>query len=154
MWKLLLFFTRFYSPGRFLRFLSKTKGKLHFLPKLLAIFVHSGQGYAHGPGLVLMGAIGYVILPIDIVPDILPVAGWIDDAAVVAAALKFAAAYIKPSTKKKYAASFPLPAVTGEYSGGRKDCIGCRPVSYSVSGCRICGSFFYGIKYHVLCGNF
>ena len=102
-------FTAFYSKGRFLRFLSKTKGKLHFLPKLLAIFYSiQDKDTPRMVRLVLMGAIGYVILPIDIVPDILPVAGWIDDAAVVAAALKFAAAYIKPEHKEKVRRILPL----------------------------------------------
>lgn len=109
MWKLLLFFTRFYSPGRFLRFLSKTKGKLHFLPKLLAIFYCiQDKDTPKLVRLVLMGTIGYVILPIDVVPDFLPVAGWVDDAAVVAAALKFAAAYIKPEHKEKVRRILPF----------------------------------------------
>lgn len=109
MWKLLLFFTRFYSPGRLLRFLSKTKGKLHFLPKLLAIFYCiQDKDTPKLVRLVLMGAIGYVILPIDVVPDFLPVAGWVDDAAVVAAALKFAAAYIKPEHKEKVRRILPF----------------------------------------------
>lgn len=85
------------------------EGKLHFLPKLLAIFYCiQDKDTPRMVRLVLMGAIGYVILPIDIVPDILPVAGWIDDAAVVAAALKFAAAYIKPEHKEKVRRILPF----------------------------------------------
>lgn len=36
----------------------------------------------------IIGAIIYVISPLDAVPDIIPIAGWIDDGAVVAAAVK------------------------------------------------------------------
>ena len=35
----------------------------------------------------IIGAIIYVVSPIDAVPDIIPVAGWLDDAGVVAAAI-------------------------------------------------------------------
>lgn len=32
---------------------------------------------------LLVGAITYVLLPVDLIPDIAPVVGWIDDASVV-----------------------------------------------------------------------
>ncbi len=32
---------------------------------------------------LIMGAIGYIILPVDLVPDAIPVAGWLDDIASV-----------------------------------------------------------------------
>lgn len=35
----------------------------------------------------IIGAIIYVVSPIDAVPDIIPIAGWVDDAGVVAAAI-------------------------------------------------------------------
>ena len=35
----------------------------------------------------IIGAIIYVVSPIDAVPDFIPVAGWLDDGAVVAAAI-------------------------------------------------------------------
>ena len=35
----------------------------------------------------IIGAIIYVVSPIDAVPDFIPVAGWLDDAGVVAAAI-------------------------------------------------------------------
>lgn len=34
-------------------------------------------------------AVAYVVLPVDAVPDVLPVVGWLDDVGVVAAALAF-----------------------------------------------------------------
>ena len=39
--------------------------------------------------LLLAALIGYVVLPFDLVPDFIPVAGHIDDAVVVALALRF-----------------------------------------------------------------
>ena len=37
--------------------------------------------------VAIIGAIIYVVSPIDVVPDIIPVAGWLDDGAVVTAAI-------------------------------------------------------------------
>ncbi len=44
--------------------------------------------------LVILGALGYLVLPVDLVPDFLPVVGFTDDAAVIAAALATVADHI------------------------------------------------------------
>ena len=44
----------------------------------------------------LIGALAYFVLPFDIIPDILPVLGYTDDAAVLATAIKLVAAHIRP----------------------------------------------------------
>lgn len=44
----------------------------------------------------IMGALGYLILPADAVPDILPGAGYTDDLAVLAVAFALVLAHIKP----------------------------------------------------------
>src|SRR6201988_3642203 len=44
----------------------------------------------------LLGAIAYFILPFDFVPDILPVLGFTDDAAVLATAIRLVAVHITP----------------------------------------------------------
>ena len=49
----------------------------------------------------IIGAIIYVVSPIDAVPDIIPVAGWLDDGAVVAAAVKDLEEVIKAFIKYK-----------------------------------------------------
>ena len=43
---------------------------------------------------VLVGAIAYFILPDDLIPDYIPVIGYTDDAAVVAAAVKLVSSHI------------------------------------------------------------
>ena len=43
---------------------------------------------------VLLGAIAYFILPTDVIPDYIPVIGYTDDAAVVAAAVKLVSSHI------------------------------------------------------------
>ena len=50
---------------------------------------------------VIIGAVIYVISPLDAVPDIIPVAGWLDDGAVVAAAVKALEEVIKAFIKYK-----------------------------------------------------
>ena len=39
---------------------------------------------------VLVGALGYVLTPIDLIPDFIPVVGWSDDCLALAGALAFA----------------------------------------------------------------
>lgn len=44
----------------------------------------------------LLGALAYFILPFDFVPDLLPVLGFTDDAAVLATALRLVTSHIRP----------------------------------------------------------
>src|SRR5260370_30614798 len=44
----------------------------------------------------LLGAIAYFILPFDFIPDMLPVLGFTDDAAILATAMRMAATHITP----------------------------------------------------------
>ena len=50
---------------------------------------------------VIIGAVIYVVSPLDAVPDIIPVAGWLDDGAVVAATVKALEEVIKAFIKYK-----------------------------------------------------
>ena len=50
---------------------------------------------------VIIGAVIYVISPLDAVPDIIPIAGWVDDGAVVAGAVKALEEVIKAFIKYK-----------------------------------------------------
>ncbi len=48
----------------------------------------------------LLGAIAYFILPFDFIPDMLPVLGFTDDAAVLATAIRLVAAHITPEHRE------------------------------------------------------
>lgn len=48
----------------------------------------------------LVGAIAYFVLPVDAIPDVLPVLGFTDDAAVLAAAIKLVASAIRPEHRE------------------------------------------------------
>jgi uncharacterized membrane protein YkvA (DUF1232 family) len=67
-------------------------------------------GWAKG---VIVGALGYLILPADLVPDIIPGAGYGDDWAALVAALGTVAAYVKDEHKIR-------AAVQAEKIFGRK----------------------------------
>ena len=61
---------------------------------------------------VLIGALAYFVLPTDVIPDVLPVIGYTDDAAVLAAAIKLVASHITPEHRE--AAQYMLARMRGE----------------------------------------
>ena len=60
----------------------------------------------------LLGALAYFILPFDFIPDMLPVLGFTDDAAVLATAIRLVASHITPEHRD--AARAALQRATGE----------------------------------------
>ena len=46
--------------------------------------------------VALLGAIAYFILPFDFIPDMMPILGFTDDAAVLATAIRMVATHIRP----------------------------------------------------------
>lgn len=51
--------------------------------------------------VVICGALGYFIVPLDAIPDPVPVAGYTDDLGVLAMAIATVAMYITPEVKQK-----------------------------------------------------
>ena len=49
----------------------------------------------------IAGALGYLILPVDFVPDVIPVLGYTDGLAVLSTLVKTCDAYITPEIKKQ-----------------------------------------------------
>lgn len=52
---------------------------------------------------VFYGALAYFVMPLDAVPDIIPLVGWGDDMAVVAAALAYASTHIDEAVRERAA---------------------------------------------------
>jgi uncharacterized membrane protein YkvA (DUF1232 family) len=50
---------------------------------------------------VIYGALAYFILPLDAIPDTIPLAGYSDDLGAIALALATVAAYVTPDVKEK-----------------------------------------------------
>ena len=48
----------------------------------------------------LLGALAYFVLPFDVIPDMLPLLGFADDAAVLATALRLVASHLKPGHRE------------------------------------------------------
>jgi uncharacterized membrane protein YkvA (DUF1232 family) len=82
------------------RFWAKAKrfaGGLPFAEDLLAAYYCAfDRDTPRHVQAALIGALAYFILPFDVIPDMLPVLGFTDDAAVLAAAVRLVAAHIRP----------------------------------------------------------
>ena len=48
----------------------------------------------------LLGALAYFVLPFDVIPDMMPLLGFADDAAVLATALRLVASHMKPEHRE------------------------------------------------------
>lgn len=77
--------------------LKRGAAKLPFVEDLLAAYycAFDRQTPRHVQA-ALLGALAYFVLPFDFMPDLMPVLGFTDDAAVLATALRMVASHIKP----------------------------------------------------------
>ena len=50
--------------------------------------------------VALVGALAYFVLPVDAVPDVLPLFGYTDDAAILATALRLVASHVRPEHRE------------------------------------------------------
>jgi uncharacterized membrane protein YkvA (DUF1232 family) len=77
--------------------LKRVVGGLPFAEDLLAAYycAFDKQTPRHVQ-VALLGAIAYFILPFDFIPDMMPILGFTDDAAVLATAIRLVAAHIRP----------------------------------------------------------
>ena len=48
----------------------------------------------------LIGALAYFVLPFDMIPDVMPLLGFADDAAVLATALRLVASHMRPEHRE------------------------------------------------------
>ena len=82
---------------RFWRKLRRVAAKLPFAEDLLAAYYCAfDRETPRHVQAALLGAIAYFILPFDFIPDMLPVLGFTDDAAVLATAIRMVASHITP----------------------------------------------------------
>lgn len=86
---------------RFWRKLKRVAGQLPFAEDLLAAYYCAfDKETPRHVQASLLGAIAYFILPFDFVPDMMPLLGFTDDAAVLAAAIRLVATHITPQHRE------------------------------------------------------
>ncbi len=82
----------------------RTAGRLVMEPALKLYYAAQRPETPVWAKSVVYGALGYLILPLDAIPDAIPVVGYSDDLGVLVAAVGTIAAYIDADVKKKAAA--------------------------------------------------
>jgi uncharacterized membrane protein YkvA (DUF1232 family) len=81
--------------------LKRVAAKLPFVEDLLAAYYCAfDRETPLQVKAALVGAIGYFLLPIDVLPDIMPLLGFTDDAAVLATALRMVAVHMRPEHRE------------------------------------------------------
>ena len=95
-------FQRFYSSAGFWKKLAgrgRSVGRSALEKALYLYFAAQSPDTPKWARRVILGALGYFILPLDAVPDLAPLLGFTDDIGVMAAALATVAMYITPNVK-------------------------------------------------------
>ena len=70
---------------------------------LILYYVMMSPGVPFGIKTAIVGALAYVIVPVDLIPDFIPVAGYTDDMAAIVSAVGMVADLITPDIKRKAA---------------------------------------------------
>jgi uncharacterized membrane protein YkvA (DUF1232 family) len=93
-------------------------GRLPFAEDLLAAYycAFDRQTPRHVQ-VALLGALAYFILPFDFMPDMLPILGFTDDAAVLATALRMVAGHITPDHREAARAALRGGVDTADQAG-------------------------------------
>jgi uncharacterized membrane protein YkvA (DUF1232 family) len=87
--------------GGFWRKLRRFAGQLPFAEDLLAAYYCAFDRETPGHvRAVLLGALAYFVLPFDVFPDLMPVLGFTDDAAVLATAIKLVVDHMRPAHRE------------------------------------------------------
>jgi uncharacterized membrane protein YkvA (DUF1232 family) len=80
---------------------SKKAGETTVYTSLLLYFTAKNPAVPKSAKLTIMGALGYLIFPADIIPDFIPVIGLADDASVIAFALYQVISHIDEPTRQR-----------------------------------------------------
>lgn len=80
---------------------SKKAGEKTVYTSLLLYFTAQNPAVPKSAKLTILGALGYLILPVDVIPDFIPVIGLADDASIIAYALYQVLSHIDEPTKQR-----------------------------------------------------
>lgn len=85
---------------KIIKFAKKAGIKIIYLALLLYFTLQQSSTPTWAKSIIV-GALGYFILPIDLIPDFIPVAGFSDDLTALASALVAVALFVEEDTKVK-----------------------------------------------------
>lgn len=91
-----------YSDNRFWEKIRKVAGKAGvkiFYAALILYYALRNPQTPAGDRAKILGALGYFILPVDLIPDFIPMAGYTDDLAALMWALYSVSKHITPEVK-------------------------------------------------------
>lgn len=97
--------------------LKQVVAKLPFAEDLLAAYYCAfDRETPRHVQVALLGALAYFILPLDFMPDMLPILGFTDDAAVLATAIRMVASNITPEHREAARAALKRGVETADLS--------------------------------------
>lgn len=79
----------------------KKAGKKTIYYALLLYYTAKNPAVPKSSKMIIVGALSYLIFPIDLIPDFIPVVGLVDDASVITAALFKVISHIDEGVKNK-----------------------------------------------------
>ena len=97
-------YSKHYDESSFwatLRKAVKAIGSKIAYPALLLYYEMRSPEMPIGVKLEIMGALGYLVLPVDLIPDYIPVVGYTDDLAALLAMVRLTREYITPDIEAK-----------------------------------------------------
>ncbi len=83
-----------------LKFAAKAGAKVIY-PSFQLFYTMSAETTPYWARLMAIGALGYFISPLDVIPDVIPVIGYSDDLAVLLSAIMTLTPYITEEIKEK-----------------------------------------------------
>lgn len=97
-------FGKYYSEDGFwqkIKDIASKAGSKVILPALVLYYVLTSRDVPIKDKGLIIGALGYLILPLDLIPDFIPIAGFADDAAALAAVVKLVSSNIDSEIEAK-----------------------------------------------------
>ena len=86
--------------GKMMKY-GKQAGKTTVYYSLLLFYVAKSPEVPKSTKMIIVGALSYLIFPLDLIPDFIPVVGLVDDAGVIAAAVFKVISHIDDDIKNK-----------------------------------------------------
>ncbi len=113
-------YQKHYSESRLFQKLGKvckSAGVKSVYYVLLLYYVLIDKNTSLNHKMTIIGTLGYFILPLDILPDFIPIAGFTDDMAALVACIKTVCANITPSVRQKARTKLAEWFADVDYSG-------------------------------------